>query len=151
MCFSIGHWPTTHIQAVQGLFDKEGEWWRAASDDQAFTITQPQPNWDCLGWVGPQSEGKAANKCSAYEGTSSRLLEKHSSWSWLRECQECAKLSSRQRVATLKNLKSKIYFDLFNTFLVTTWFHRCYFIILMPSLLFYNVENSTNKEKPLNE
>ena len=39
-------------------------------------------------------------------GTYSRLLEKHSSWNWLRECQECAKLSSRQRVATLKNLKS---------------------------------------------
>ena len=47
---------------------------------------------------------------------------------WLRECQECAKLSSRQSVATLKNIKYKIYFDWFNTFLVTTWFHMCYFI-----------------------
>jgi hypothetical protein len=26
-----------------------------------------------------------------------------------------------------------------------------YFIVLMSSLLFYNVENSTNKENPLNE
>ena len=50
--------------------------------------------------------------------------------SWLRECQERAKLSSRQRVATL----------------VTTWFHICYFIMLMSSLLFYLVENSKNKE-----
>ena len=41
--------------------------------------------------------------------------------------------------------ESKIYFDLFNTFLVTTQFHMCYFIVLMPSLLFYNVENSLNK------
>ena len=126
----------THLQAVSGLFDQEGEWWSAASDNLASTITWPQPNWDGLGWVGPQSEGKAANKCSAYVGTPSRLLEKHSRWSWLRECQECAKLSSRQRVATLKNLKYKIYFDLFNTFLVTTWFHMCYFIVLMSSLLF---------------
>ena len=31
------------------------------------------------------------------------------SWSWFRECQECAKLSSRQSVATLKNLKCKIF------------------------------------------
>jgi hypothetical protein len=38
---------------------------------------------------------------------------------WMRECQEFAKLS-RKIVATLKNLKYKIYFDLFNTFLVTT-------------------------------
>ena len=68
------------------------------------------------------------------------------SWSWLRECQECAKPSSRQRVATLKNLKYKIYFDLFNTFLVIPWFHVRYFIFLKSLLLFYNVENSKNKE-----
>jgi hypothetical protein len=54
-------------------------------------------------------------------------------------------------MATLKNLKVKIYFDLCNTFLVTTLCHMCYFIVLMYSLLFYNVENSQNKEKPLNE
>jgi hypothetical protein len=111
-------------------------------------MTWHQTNWDGLGWIGPQSERKAANKSSAYVGTPSRLLEKHSRWSWLRECQQCAQLSSSQRVATLNNLKSKIYFDLFNTFLVTIWFHTCYFIVLMSSLLFYNVENSTNKEKP---
>ena len=44
------------------------------------------------------------------------LLGNHSRWSWLRECQECANLSSRQRVATLKNLNYKVYFDLFNIF-----------------------------------
>ena len=71
-------------------------------------------------------------------------LEKHSRWSWLRECQECATLSLRQRVATLKNLKCKIYFELFNTFLVTTWFHMCYSIVLMFSLLFYNVVGVSN-------
>ena len=38
-------------------------------------------------------------------------------------------------------------FRFFNTFLVTTWFHKCYFIVLMSSLLFYSVENSKNKEK----
>ena len=41
--------------------------------------------------------------------------------------------------------------DLFNTFWVTTWFHMCYFIVLMSSLLFYNVEKSTNKDKPWND
>ena len=49
----------------------------------------------------------------------------------------------------LRNLKYKISFDLFNTFLVTTWFHMCYFFVLMSSLLFYNVESSKNKEKHL--
>ena len=29
--------------------------------------------------------------------------------------------------------------------------HMCYLIVLMSSLLFYNVENSKNEEKPLNE
>ena len=86
-----------------------------------------------LGWVGLQSDGKAANKFSAYVGTPSRWLQKHSRWSWLRECQECAKWSSRQRMATLKNLKYNL-----TLFLVTTWFHMCYFIVLMSSLLFYS-------------
>ena len=64
---------------------------------------------------------------------------------------KCAKLSSRQRVATLNNLKYKNIFWCFNTFLLTTWFHMCYLIVSMSSLLFYNVEHSKNKEKPLNE
>ena len=74
------------------------------SDDLASTITWPQTNWDGLGWVGLQSEEKVANKCSEYVGTPSRLVKNNSMWSWLREWQKCAKLSSRQRVATLKNL-----------------------------------------------
>jgi heme/copper-type cytochrome/quinol oxidase subunit 2 len=70
----------------------------------------------------------------------------------LGECQECAKLSSRQMVAILKNLKCKIYFWFVKILVgVITWFHVCYFIVLIYSLLFYNVENSKNKEKPLNE
>ena len=34
------------------------------------------------------------------------------------------------------------YIYLFNPFLLTTWFHLCYFKVLIFSLLFYNVENS---------
>jgi hypothetical protein len=57
------------------------------SDDQmTWSPQSPDLNpieivWDELDL---RSEGKAANKCSAYVG---RLLEKHSSC-WLRECQE---------------------------------------------------------------
>ena len=47
--------------------------------------------------------------------------------------------------------ESQIYIDLFSTFLVTTLFHMCYFIVLLSSLQFYNVEYSKNKDKPLNE
>ena len=51
----------------------------------------------------------------------------------------------RQRVATLKNLK---YIQIFiNTF----WLLHDRLIVMMFLLLFYNVENSKNKEKPLNE
>ena len=45
----------------------------------ASTITQPKPNLEGLRWAGLQSEGKAANKCSAYVRTSLGLLE-HSRW-----------------------------------------------------------------------
>ena len=43
----------------------------------------------------------------------------------------------------------QIYNVLFSTFLVTTWFHMYYLIVLTSSLLFYNVVNSKNKEKTL--
>jgi transposase len=52
-----------------------------------------------------------------WEELDHRVKEKQPS---ARECQECAKLSSRQRVATLKNLKYKKDFDIFKTLLVTT-------------------------------
>jgi hypothetical protein len=68
-------------------------------------------------------------------------------WSWLRECLDSF-AHTWQRVAILKNLKYKIYFDLFNIFMVTTWFHMCSFIVLMSSLLFYNI---VKIKKPLNE
>ena len=66
------------------------------------------------------------------------------SWSWLREWQECAKLFWRI-------LNIKYILICFYTFLVGMWFHMSYYIVLMSSLLFYNVENSQKKEKPLNE
>jgi hypothetical protein len=56
--------PKHTSRTLHSLFEQEGEWWSAASDDLSSTITRPQPSWDGLGRVGPQSEGKAANKCS---------------------------------------------------------------------------------------
>ena len=35
--------------------------------------------------------------------------------------------------------------------IISRWFLMCYFIVLMSSLLFYNVENSANKDNPLKE
>ena len=107
--------------------------------------TSNQLRWFGMSWAAEwrRSSQQVLSIC----GNSFKLFQvKHSRWSWLRECQARAKLSSRQRVATLKNLKYKICFDLINTFLVTTWFHMCYFIVLMTSLSFYNEENSQNKE-----
>ena len=64
-------------------------------------------------------------------------------WELLQDCwKSVPHEAASPRVATLNNLLTKIYFDLFSTFLVTTLFHMCYFIVVMSSLLFYNVENS---------
>ena len=54
------------------------------------------------------------------------------------------KASSRQRVATLRNLKYILICLILFWLLLDS---MCYFIVLMSSLLFYNVKNSTNKEK----
>ncbi|XP_073516667.1 uncharacterized protein [Phyllobates terribilis] len=52
------------------------------------------------------------------------LLENNAKGYWWesssRECQECAKQSSKQKVATVKTLEYKTYFQLFHTFLVST-------------------------------
>ena len=62
------------------------------SDRVLHQLTWPPPSHDLnpieMVWDESVSRVKAANKCSAYVGTPSRLLEKHSRWSWLRECQE---------------------------------------------------------------
>ena len=80
----------------------------------------PLPCHNTTDWLKRIKKGR--NKGTAVNLNAFQVT---TSWSWLRECQECAKLSSRRRVATLKNLNSKIYFDLFNTFLVTKLFHMC--------------------------
>ena len=59
--------------------------------------------------------------------------------------------SCHQGVATLKNQKYKIDFDLFNTLRYYMIPYVCYLVVLMSSLLFYNVENSKYKELHLNE
>ena len=80
------------------------------------------------------------------------LIEMHSKWLPHEAGWENAKsVQSCHQVKGGYFEESQIYVDSFNTFLVTTWFHMCYFIILMSSLLFYKVEKSKNKEKPLNE
>ena len=51
------------------------------------------------------------------------------------------------RITTLKNIKYiLICLERFGLL-----YDMCYFIVLMSSLLFYNVEHSTDKEKPWNE
>lgn len=40
-------------------------------------VTRSEPNPEDLGWDGPQSEGKRADKCSASLITPSKLLENH--------------------------------------------------------------------------
>jgi hypothetical protein len=98
--------------------------------------------WDELTAVGRKSSQQVLSIC----GNSFKTFGKHSRCSWWRECQECAKLSSRQRVATLKSIKY-ILFCLKLFWLLQD--SMCYFIVLMSSLLFYNVENSKKSRKTL--
>ena len=73
------------------------------------------------------------------------------SWSSLTEGWGFAALSTKQRLATVRILKYETCFELFHTFLFTTCFHVCSFIVLMPSVRIYNVNSHENKEKTLNE
>ena len=117
----------------------KGYFTKRESDGMLHQMTwHPQsPNLDPIEMIWDKSERRVNEK----QTSAQHMLEKYSSWSWLRECQECAKLSSRQRVSTLKNLKYKSLF----------WFlhdYICYLIVLMSSLLFYNVEIVQIKKNP---
>ena len=90
-----------------------------------------KPRWDGLGWVGPQSESSQqvlSTFGNPYK-TVGKPLKVLTSWIWLRECQECAKLSSTQYMYCS---------GLFNTFLFVI---ICSFIVCMSSVFLYNVEN----------
>ena len=80
--------------------------WPSISPD----LNPSEMTWDELDLRLKEKQPTSAQ----HVGTPSTLLEKHSLWSWLRECQECSKL----RLATLKNLK---YMYLFNTWKPPEW------------------------------
>lgn len=44
-----------------------------------------------------------------------------------------------------------VYLKLFRTLLLSTYFHMCLFIFLMPSVKIYNVNSHENRENALNE
>ena len=86
ICFSTGQWPNTPPGCVRAIWPRKRVMeccirWPGLHNHPTST----QLRWFEMSW----SEGKAANKCSAYVGSPSRLLEKHSRGSWVRECQEC--------------------------------------------------------------
>ena len=131
-----------------------------ASDGVLHQMTWPpqppdlNPNWDGSGWVGPQSEGKAAQQVLSICGNSFKTVRKASLMKLFERMPRVCKAVIKAKGGYFwRNLKYKIYLDLLKTFffLVTTWVHIGYFIVLLSSLLFDNVENSTNKEKLLNE
>ena len=62
-------------------------------------------------------EGKAANKCSAYVGTPSRLLVKAFQVKLVKRMPRVCKAVVKAKDGNFEHLKSKLYFDLFNTFL----------------------------------
>ena len=128
----------THLQAGKGLFDSEGELHQMTWPPQSPNLNPIEIFWEELD-----------HRVKEKQPTSAQHL-----WELLQDCLKSnpfdylmklvegmprvCKVVIKAKGGYLKNLKYKIHFDLLNTFLTT-------------SLLFYNVENSKNKEKPLNE
>jgi hypothetical protein len=82
-------------------------------------------------WL-PQTHEEAKNSIIFTFNKSHLLIEIHSWWyippreaGW--ENAKCTQSCHQVK----KNIKLKIYFDLFNPFLITTWFHVRYFIVLI--------------------
>ncbi len=71
-----------HISRLCKGYLTKKEWWVLCQMTRPPQTPKqwPKPNRDGLGWDEPQSEGKRANKCSAFLGTPSRLFENHFRW-----------------------------------------------------------------------
>ena len=136
MCFSTGQWPQKHTSRLCKDYLTKKEWcirW----PDFHYHPTSTQLRWFGMSWTAEwrKSSQQVLSMCGNSFKTVGKVFLTKLVERMPRECQECGKLSSRQRVATLKNLKYILIY-------------MCYFMVLMSSLLFYNVENSKNKENP---
>ena len=77
----------------------------------ASTITQPLPNWDGLGWIGPQEkQPTSAQHMWELLQDSWKSIPGEASWENAKSVQS----GQRQKGGYFE--KSKIYFDLFNTY-----------------------------------
>jgi hypothetical protein len=70
-----------HLQAVSGLFDQEGEWWSAASDDQASSIWPRRRVMKCcIRWPGLLYLTKKESDGVLHQMTRPPLFDQEGEW-----------------------------------------------------------------------
>ena len=109
------------------------------SPNRAIFCIPPLRCHNTTDWLKHIKERNSTN----YLNKAHLLIEMHSSWQPHEPGWENAKsVQSCQGNGwlLLSIYNKKIYI----TFFETTWFQMCYFIVVMSSLLFYNVENKKN-------
>ena len=135
ICFSTGHWPNTPPGCVRAIWPKI----RVMKCCIRWPSLHNHPTSTQLRWFGMTLTAewrKSSQQVHSICGNSFKTVGKVIQVKQVERMPRVCK-------AVIKAMGSyKIYFELFNTFLVTTWFHMWYFIVLMSSVLFYNVENS---------
>jgi hypothetical protein len=96
--------------------------------------TSTRLRWFGMSWTAEwrKSSQQVLSICGNSFKTLRKAFQVTTSWSWLGDCQESAKLSLKQRLATLKNLKHHIFFGyymipyvLFHSFDVFTVILQC--------------------------
>ena len=147
-CFSTGQWPNTPPGCVSGIWPIRS-WMECCI---RWPGLHNPPTSTKLRWFGMSQTAEWRKSLSicvlSMCGNSFKTVWKAFQVKLVEIMSRVCKAVIKAKGGYLKNLKYKMHFDLFNTFLVTTWFHMCYFLVLMSLLLFYNVEN---KDKPLDE
>ena len=132
-CFSIGQWPKTPPGFVRAVWQRR----RAMECCIRWPGLHNHPTSTQLRWFGMSWNAdwrKSSQQVLSICGNSFKTVG------------EAFQVKLIERIPRVCKavIKAKVAILILNTFLVSTWFHMCYFIVLMSSLLFYNVENSTN-------
>ena len=148
LSFSTGQWRNTPPGCVRAISPRRGMKCCIKWPGLHKHPTSTQLRWLGMSWTAEW--WKSRQQVLIIWGNSFQTVGKAFQVKLVERMPRVCKAVIKAKGGYLKILKSKIYFELFNPFLVTTWFHMCYFIVLMSSLFSYNVENSKNKEKPLN-
>ena len=131
ICFSTGQWPNTPPGCVRVILPRRRVIECCIRWPGLHNPTSTQLRWFGMSWTAEWR--KCSQQVLSICGNSFKTVGKAFQVKLVERIPQLRKAVIKANGGYFE--ESKVYFDLFNTFLVTTWFHMCYFIVLVSSTM----------------